>query len=113
MGRGVSFPRWSFSLLMLCAALWAQAAPIEMRTGLQHATGIAVDETAATVYFVESDNGTLSRMDIAPGCNAAGPACTTTPVVTALGSPQDVALDTAHNHAYVTSYDALLNGALW
>ncbi len=114
------FRRTLFVLSVLTAALaWpAGAANTDLATGLTGAIGIAADPSGNAVYFVDWNAGALKRILLAPGCDTIAPApptCTVETVITGLSHPQDVALDLAHNHAYVTTREGpgTSSGALW
>jgi DNA-binding beta-propeller fold protein YncE len=104
----------------LVALMFALAVPAfsvtqtDIATGLSGAIGIAADPGGNAVYFVEFSTGTLKRVATTPGCTPL--TCLPTPVASGFQHPEDVALDMAHNAAYVTTRDgpgALNSGALW
>ncbi|HEX3109185.1 MAG TPA: hypothetical protein VHU41_08820, partial [Thermoanaerobaculia bacterium] len=76
--------------------------------------GIAADPTGSAVYFTDWSSGKLKRIvNNPPGCTSATP-CPVQDVATGFSHPQDVALDLAHNAAYVTTRDDPgTSGALW
>jgi DNA-binding beta-propeller fold protein YncE len=77
--------------------------------------GVAADPSGNAVYFVEWSSGKLMRVNLTPTCTAAtSPACSVEEILAGFSHPQDVALDAAHNTAYVTTRDdAGTTGALW
>lgn len=93
----------------------AYAANTDMVTGLGGATGIAFDRTSNTAYFVEYTTGTLKRISGAATCSTTStPPCNAVTVAGGFSHPEDVALDTANNVAYVTTRDDPgTTGALW
>ena len=101
-----------------CIALMASPAHAAMNTvvaGVGAGIGIAADPSGNSVYYVEWGAGNLKRIDLAPGCDTAPPGtCAVATVMSGLSHPQDVALDPAHNAAYVTTRDDLgTTGKLW
>ena len=104
--------------LVACAALISWPARAAMNTvvgGVGAGIGIAADPSGNAVYYVEWSAGTLRRIDLTPGCDTAPPGtCAVTTVTSGLSHPQDVALDPAHNAAYVTTRDDVgTTGKLW
>jgi len=102
------------ALLVSGGALLGQPS-VELATGLSAATGVDLDETNNHLYFVEWSAGTLKRMVLTPGCEAAvPPTCATTTVATGFSHPQDVAVDAGLGVGYVTTRDDTgTTGALW
>lgn len=85
-----------------------------MATGVNAGVGVAADPSGNAVYYTEWNTGALKRIALTPpGCDAVTP-CPITTVASGFSHPQDVALDTVHNTAYVTTRDDPgTTGALW
>ena len=91
----------------------ANAAFTTMASPVNAGVGVAADPSGNAVYFTEWNTGALKRIALTPpGC--VSPACPVTTVASGFSHPQDVALDTVHNTAYVTTRDDPgTTGALW
>jgi len=108
-------PRARAAVLAAAIGLLAGAAHAftNIATGLSAAIGVAADPSGTAVYFTEWNTGALKKITLVPGCTAATP-CPVTIVASGFSHPQDVALDVAHNAAYVTTRDDPgTTGALW
>ena len=109
------FPRL-FCLIALVVGLVSPAAfaLTNMATGLTAGVGVAADPAGNAVYYVDWNAGTLRKIRLMPPeCTAATP-CPVSTVASGFSHPQDVALDMAHNHAYVsTRDDPGTTGSLW
>jgi hypothetical protein len=84
-----------------------------MASPVSAGVGVAADPSGNAVYFTEWSTGALKRIALTPaGCSS--PACPVTTVASGFSHPQDVALDMAHNTAYVTTRDDPgTTGAFW
>jgi DNA-binding beta-propeller fold protein YncE len=106
---------WKRAVLALSLGLLCQTAQAftNMATGVAGGIGIAADPSGSAVYYVEF-GGALKRIRLTPpGCTAATP-CPIDTVASGFSHPEDVALDTVHNLAYVTTRDDPgTTGALW
>jgi hypothetical protein len=97
--------------LLACAVLQAAAASAATITLANTAAvnAIAYDDVANRLYFVDP-NGSLQRLQLTPGCEAAPPCqVSTVPTTTGFGVPTDIAVNSAAGLAYVISQD----GTLW
>jgi len=105
--------RIALASLFVCASL--HGATTTMLTGLGAGVGVATDHATQTTYFVEFTTGALKRVSSAASCSTtSSPPCTATTVASGFSHPEDVALDSAHNVAYVTTRDdAGTTGAFW
>ncbi|HXB55402.1 MAG TPA: hypothetical protein VN461_11500 [Vicinamibacteria bacterium] len=97
-------------LSLLCQTTYAFTT---IATGLNAAIGVSADPSGNAVYFTEWNTGALKRITLTPGCDATTP-CPVTTVAGGFSHPEDVALDTDHGVAYVTTRDDPgTTGALW
>lgn len=106
----------SFVVVMLAivaASPAAFATLTNLTTGVQAGVGIAADPSGSEVYYTEWNGGTLRRITLNPP-NCSAPGCPVTTIASLLAHPQDVALDTVNNAAYVTTRDDVgTTGSLW
>lgn len=93
----------------LLQAAGAQAAPVDLATGLPGARGVAVDELNSRLLFLQKQNASanalwdLKSLQLTPGCKAGTSACAVSTVATGFFRPVDVAVNAAAGAAYVTS----------
>ena len=88
----------------------------EIAAGLSAPVGLALDDANNHLYFVEynSPANSIKRLELTPECeNDPAIACVSQSVAVMLGHPEDIALDLAHGHAYVTTRDDVGTGGLW
>lgn len=94
------------SLISIFISLWcacAFASTKLLNTRATAVTGIAVDSTTGTVYYIES-SGSLNRIVLTPTCSLAK-SCAVERVAGGFSHPEDLVLDSAHGAAYVTVSD--------
>jgi DNA-binding beta-propeller fold protein YncE len=104
---------WFAFILVLLNTGVLFGAPTELASGLGAAVGIALDRPNNQLYFVEYATGTLKRMQLTPACETTPP-CSIALVASGFTHPEDVALDTDHGIAYVTTRDDPgTTGKLW
>jgi DNA-binding beta-propeller fold protein YncE len=103
------------SVFVLAFQAASAAPPKDLAVGLAAGVGVALDSAHNHLYYVEYNGGTLKRMVLTPACEMAPPGtCAVSTVAGGFTHPEDVALDIAHNMAYVTTRDdAGTTGALW
>ena len=102
------------AICLLCPAIHAQITTLASTPGAGD-IGVAADPGGNAVYYTEWNTGSLKRIQLTPTCTSTStPACVVTTVASGFSHPQDVALDLAHNAAYVTTRDDPgTSGALW
>lgn len=99
---------------IFCPAMYAAFTTVAS-TPVAGDIGVAVDPSGSAVYFVEFNSGSLKKIQITPTCTStSSPACVVTTIASGFSHPEDVALDVAHNTAYVTTRDDPgTTGAFW